>query len=218
MPRAAAKLMTRTQREEFRAAIRRAALPCFLERSIADVSLQEIADALGVSFWAVYRQYATRELLYREAVEPLFAELAAAAARLPRETTSVNAAVSACVRHTVAMMQTPRYRDIVFLMLRDGALQPWLHPTYRQTIVAPLVRGLESSVRHAGDRHALVIGIRPGVADRALRMLEGAVVMPRLLPGSLPLLDDELAAARSAATNLLMAGTYAVEFGTPAAA
>lgn len=210
--------MRRTQREAFRAAIRDAALPRFLERSIADVSLQGIADALGVSFWTVYRQYPTRELLYRDAVEPMFAELAAAATRLPRETGSVNAAVAACVRHVAGMMQTPRYRDVMILILRDGTLQPWLHPTYRDTIVAPLVRGLESAVRHAGDRHALVIGIRPGVADRALRLLEGAIVMPRLLPGSLPLLEEDLAAARSAATNLLMAGTYAVEFGTPAAA
>ena len=46
----------------------------------------------------------------------------------------------------------------------------------------------------------------------------GTWLLPRLLPNSVPLSDEEVAAARQAAINGLMAATYAVEFAESAAA
>ncbi|MFC3714238.1 TetR/AcrR family transcriptional regulator [Sphingoaurantiacus capsulatus] len=210
--------MTAVEREQFRAAIRAAALPLFLERPIADLTLKGVAEAMGASFWAVYRQYETREVLYRAAVAPLIDEVAAVAARTPRTTASVGAAVGACVRHAVELMQGARYRDMFYLLLRDGAGQDWIEPIYRDRIVGALVRGFEAAVRRAGDQHGLVIGIQPGTSQRVIRTLESNLLLPRLLPNSVPLSDEEVAAARQAAVNGLMAATYAVEFAEPAAA
>jgi AcrR family transcriptional regulator len=211
-------MATPAAREQFRADIRAAALPFFLARPMADMTLRGVAEAMGVSFWTVYRQYETRESLYRAAVMPLLDEVAAAAARFPRLTTSVGAAVAACVRHSVELMQRSRYRDVFYLLLRDGASQDWLEPIYRERIVGTLVRGFETAVRRAGDQHGLVIGVRPGASQRVIRTLESTILVPRLLPNSVPLSDEELAAARQAAINMLMTATYAVEFSEPAAA
>jgi AcrR family transcriptional regulator len=210
--------MTAAERARFRAQIRAAALPLFIERPVTDMTLRSVSETIGVSFWAVYRQYETREALYRAAVAPLLEEIAEAAARVPRVTASVGAAVNACVRHAAELMQEPRYRDMFFLLLRDGASQDWIEPIYRDKVVGALVRGLEAAVRRAGDRHGMVIGVRPGVAPRVLRTLESTLIVPRLLANSVPLSDEELAAARQAAVNTLMAATYAVEFSEPAAA
>ena len=210
--------MTPAEREQLRSDIRAAALPLFLERPATDMTLRGVAEAMGASFWTVYRQYETREALYRAAVTPLLDAVAAAAGRTPRVTTSVGAAVTACVRHAVELMQRSRYRDVFFLLLRDGASQDWIEPIYRERIVGGLVRGFEAAVRRAGDQHGLVIGIRPGSSQRVIRTLESTILVPRLLPNSVPLSDEELAAARQAAINTLMAATYAVEFSEPAAA
>lgn len=205
-------------RERFRAEICAAALPMFLERPITDLTLKAVAEAMGASFWPVYRQFETREALYRASVTPLLESVAAAALRCPRVTTSVGAAVVACVRHASELMQHSAYRDIFFLLLRDGASQDWIEPIYRERIVGALVRGFEAAVRRAGDQHGLVIGIRPGASQRIIRTLESTILVPRLLPNSVPLSDEELAAARQAAISALMAATYAVEFSEPAAA
>lgn len=210
--------MTAVEREKFREQIRAAALPLFLERPVTDLTLRAVAEAMGASFWPVYRQYETREALYRAAVTPLLETVAAGAARMPRVTTSVGAAVHACVRHAVDLMQRSRYRDVFFLLLRDGASQDWIEPIYRERIVGTLVRGFDAAVRKAGDQHDMVIGIRPGVSQRVIRTLESTILVPRLLPNSVPLSDEELTAARQAAVNTLMAATYAVEFAESAAA
>jgi len=211
--------MTAAERQAFRSEIRKTALPFFLDRAIADVSLQSIADAMGVSFWSVYRQYETRELLYRAALEPALAELATAAAACPYVTTSVRAAVAASIRHASDLMQRDLYRQLLFILVRDGGSQDWLTAFYSEQIIEPLCRCIERAIRRAGDEQGFVIGIEPGASRRALRMLESRIVMPRLLPHEeLTGQEDSLAAIRDAATTTLIAATYSVEFAEPAAA
>lgn len=209
---------TTSDRDRRRADIAAAALPLFLERPSANVPLREIAEAIGVDFFVVYRRFTDRDQLYRAAVMPLIERIAVKLAGAPPPGGSVRDTIVSHVRVATDMLQTPAYRDLAFLRLRDGALQPWLDRAYRTAIARPFERGLDAAVRRAGDTAGLVIGIHPGTSGRILRWLEGAIVAPMLFPRAEPLSREELDLLRQTAVARLIAATYAIDFAETVAA
>lgn len=207
-----------SDRDQRRADIAAAALALFIKRPSGDVALREIAEAIGVDFFVVYRRFADRDQLYRAAVMPLIERIAAQLAGTPPPAGSVRDAIAGHVRLATDMLQTPAYRDLAYLRLRDGALQPWLDRAYRNAIAGPFERELDAAVRRAGDAAGLIIGIRPGTSGKMLRWLEGAIVAPMLFPGAEPLHCEELDLLRQTAVARLIAATYAIEFTETVAA
>ena len=207
-----------SERERRRADIAGAALALFLKRPVAHVPLREIAEAIGVDFFVVYRQFADRDQLYRSAVTPLIDRLAAQLAGPSPTIGSVREAIAANIRDLTDLLRSSAYRDLAYLRLRDGALQPWLDRTHRAAIVRPFERRLESAIRRAGDAAGLTIGIRPGVGGKVFRWLEGAIAAAGLFPGAEPLTRDELDALRQTAVARLFAATYAIELAETVAA
>jgi len=207
-----------SDRDRRRADIAAAALALFLKRPSANVPLREIAEAIGVDFFVVYRRFADRDQLYRAAVMPLIEGIAAQLAAAPPPAGSVRDTIAGHVRIASDMLQTPAYRDLAYLRLRDGVLQPWLDRAYRSAIARPFERGLDAAVRRAGDAVGLIIGIRPGTSGKMLRWLEGAIVAPMLFPGTEPLPREELDLLRQTAVARLIAATYAIEFAETVAA
>ncbi len=209
-------MSARTQ--QLRADIAAAALPLFLARPGASVPLREVAAAMGVDFFVVYRQFPDRDRLYEAAVTPLVEGIAARAAAAPRKPRSVGDAVTGQLRHIAELFQTRAYRELLYLVMRDGALQPWLEEAYRNSVATPLERNLEAAVRRGGEALGLTVGIHPGTAARVLRQLEAALVAPALLPGAEAVLPADVEAARDMAAKRLVAATYALDLTEPVAA
>ena len=205
-------------REKLRADIAAAALALILKRPSANVPLREVAEAVGVDYFVVYRQFASRDDLYRAAVTSLIEQVAAPLVVGTVAAGSVRETIVDQVRTAAEALQTKAYRDLTYLRLRDAELQPWLAAACRAAITAPFERRLDAAVRRAGDESGLVIGIRPGVSGRVFRWLEGAIVAPALFPDAEPLARDELDLLRQTAVARLIAATYSVEFAEPVAA
>lgn len=210
--------ITAAERERRRAEIAAAALSLFIRRPSAEVPLREIAEAIGVDFFVVYRQFADRDQLYRAAVKPLVETIAAQLPGPAPAGGSVRDTIASHVRIATELLQTAAYRDLAYLRVRDGTAQPWLDGAYRDSIARPFERGLDAAVRRAGDAAGLIIGIQPGASGKLFRWLEGAIVAPALLPGAEPLSRDDFELLRQRAIARLMASTYAVDLaGTVAA-
>lgn len=196
---------------------RKAALECFLRNSFSEVTIQSVADAMSVSYWTVYRQYKTKEALFRAAAEPLFETVASELRQSRMETSSVSGAIASCVRHASDVMLSHNYLEMSLLLIREGTNHPWLEICYRQKAIQPAAFRFDAAVRAAGDANGLIIGVQPKASERVVRMLETSLVLPRLLPGREPLSDAEVSAARQSAASALLAATYAVDFNEAAA-
>lgn len=208
--------MTSAQREAFRAEIRKAAQTLFLERSPANASLRHVAEALGVSFWSVYRQYETRECLFRAAIPPLFEEVSASLSDAVRIASTVRASIFATVGEIAQTMRQSAYRDLVYVVVRDGHTERWLEDSYRTHLLNAAARSIEAAVHRSGSKLGHLIGIDDAAAVKAVLLLEAALIHPRVLPGMRPIVDDSDELCNSIA-NQVQAATFALTLNASAA-
>jgi AcrR family transcriptional regulator len=210
--------MSPEDKARFKARIRAAALPLFRQAPPSDATIKRIAEALGASYWSVYRQYDAREALYRDVVSELVGQVGAGISIVRDPALSVSATVHAAVHAIAGLMSKACYRDMLLFVFRDAAAFDWLYELYQANVLERFTKVVEALVLEAGKRHELVIGIEPGAAVRAVRTLETMIVLPRLLPGAISPKTFEVKAALDAAASGLMSATYAIDFSPSEAA
>lgn len=167
----------RKRREE----IAEGALSLYLERPWPNVSIDEIADRLGISYWQVYYSFDGQEDVYRAAAQRLVDRLATRIAEAPVPKNSVNRTIHDYVRHAASVVGSEDYARLVFLAMRDEHTDPWVRQAYEGKVAGPLRRGLEIAVKNAGDKNGLDMIVLHGTSERYLTMLETALALPRLL-------------------------------------
>jgi hypothetical protein len=111
------------------------------------------------------------------------------------------------------IVASEKYRQLLYLLLRDRAAHPWIEEIYERRVARPLCRGLERAVQEAGDRIGAAIFFRGNVVRRCLRKLEASLALPRLLPGGEGEEAEQRARLVQAVAGEAMAASYAYELG-----
>jgi len=167
--------------QERREDITAGVLPLYIARPWAAVSIEDIADNLGISYWQVYYSFDGQEDVYRGCVTRLIETVTKRFEEAPIPLASVNRAIQNYIRHAADIVASDAYQHLLFLRLRDEHTDPWIRTAYENKIAEPLRKGLEDAVAQAGKRHGLKIVILHGVRERCLTMLEAALALPKLL-------------------------------------
>ncbi|QLC24756.1 TetR/AcrR family transcriptional regulator [Parasphingopyxis algicola] len=157
------------------------ALPLFLARPWANVTVEDIAAETGLSFWQIYYSFDGQEDVYRTSVTRLFDRLAKRVADRPEPGKTVLETVRKHVDFTAGILRDRSYRQILYLRIRDEPMEPWLSIQYRKKIAVPLIRNVKSAVSEAGNRQGLSIAVDDECCRQMLASLEARIAFPSLL-------------------------------------
>lgn len=183
--------MGSVSREELRrqeAAVIAACADQLARRPLAEVTVQAVAQAAGLSVFSAHRAVRrivghSRRHFIRRGVLQLTSMIADQAAAGPAPRASVLETIEASVAHMAEIAQSFAFRGLFRLVVCEGAFRPWLHELYEGRVAAAFCQQLERSVGAAGRQAGLEIFFDPGVPREVLRRLEAAFALPLLLPG-----------------------------------
>lgn len=153
-------------------------------------TVQEIADATGLSRRAVYNHFACPEALYQAALHELVSELGERIGMdLPREFPPARA-IHDFVRFAADLLSSEINLTVWRAIIRDGAAQPWLTGAYVRLVREPLARAVELYLL----RRRIIRDDPQRAAEQLIGMIEAACVTPRLLEsGNSPASEQETA-------------------------
>lgn len=131
-----------------RCAIEAAAYRLFVERGYADVSIEQIADAAGISRRTVYNKFAGKDQIYRAVFGAALEQLRALAPITPVHPAHVRDLLRLYTGAMSELAAHPDMIDLLRVLLRDANAQPWLAEAYRHHIRTPICDAFECDVRH----------------------------------------------------------------------
>jgi AcrR family transcriptional regulator len=171
----------RPRSEKARQAILDAAGELLLERGLAAVSMDAVAEQAGVSKATIYRWWPTKETL---ALDALFTEWAAVAPQ-PRDTGSLRGDLIALLRPWARLVSSRPYGRVIAGLVTEAQTDPAFAALYQERIVQPRRDQAREIFRRAIERGEIPAGVKVEVA---LDLLYGPLYH-RLLHGHAPLND-----------------------------
>jgi AcrR family transcriptional regulator len=189
-----------------------------VDRPFEQLSLNGIADACGISLWALRYNFDNVDRLYRAVAHHLIEKVV--------DQASCAAAVSPVVVDTIAdyarfvadLVRRPDYRDLLYLVVRNGRHHEWLRSAYEQRIVGRICADLEQRIRQSGERHGLNIVLRDHAAQRFHRRIETELVLSSLLPSPVDREPVDLDKLLKEIVRETFEATYVFEWGAATAA
>jgi AcrR family transcriptional regulator len=171
----------RPRSEKAHRAILDAAAELLLDRGLAAVSVDAVAERAGVSKATIYRWWPTKESL---ALDALYTEWAAARPS-PRDTGSLRGDLLSLLRPWARVASSRPYGRVIAALITEAQTDPVFAAEYRQRVVEPRRDQARAIFSRAADRGEIAPGIKVEVA---LDLLYGALYH-RLLHGHGPLND-----------------------------
>lgn len=154
----------------------------FVQHGFAEVSIERIAEAAGVSRRTVYNKFIDKVAIYRAAVEPAIAELEAVAQVAPAPSSDDPRAMLR--RHAdalVAVLDHPKMIDLLRLLVLDREVQPWVARAFVAQIRLPLRAALRADLEAAVAAGQLAPGEAAVRVEQFFGTLLGLIAYPRLL-------------------------------------
>jgi AcrR family transcriptional regulator len=168
-------------------AILTAAADLLLERGLAEVSMDAVADRAGVSKATIYRWWPTKETL---ALDALYTQWTAAAP-VPRDTGSLRGDLLELLRPWVRLVRTGSSARVIAALLAEVQSDPAFAAQYRQRVTEPRRDQAREVFGRAVDRGE----ISPDTdTEVALDLIYGPLYL-RLLQGHAPLTDAFVSSA-----------------------
>ncbi|WP_380874508.1 hypothetical protein ACFB49_48410 [Sphingomonas sp. DBB INV C78] len=144
-------------------------------------TVQDIADATGLSRRAVYNHFPNPEALYRATLRDLLGELGdMVEVDLPREA-HPEQAIQDFACFATALLSSDINLLIWAAIIRDDGAEDWLAAAYARLVRQPLVRSLEIYLLHRRIRDDLPRLDPERAAEQLVGMIEAASVTPSLL-------------------------------------
>jgi AcrR family transcriptional regulator len=172
----------RPRSEKARAAVLDAAAELLLDRGLAAVSMDAVADRAGVSKATIYRWWPTKESL---ALDALYTNWAAAGPP-SRDTGSLRGDLLALLRPWARLASSRPYGRVIAALLTEVQTDPAFAAEYRQRVVEPRRDQARAVIRRAVERGEIAAGTQVEVV---LDLLYGPLYH-RLLHGHADL-DDQ---------------------------
>lgn len=190
----------------------------FASRPAEQMGFNAIAEACGVSLWALRYNFGDAETLFKAIADHLIEQIGQAARAHPGAAGQTIDALSAQAEFLAGLFESDSYRDLLILVLRAGRERPWLRDAYETSILDMLAHSVETMVGDGGRQRNVTILMREGGARRFVKRLETAFALAPLLPaGELPSAEDR-EQLLGEATREAFAATYLFEWSVPAAA
>jgi AcrR family transcriptional regulator len=138
----------RPRSEKARTAVLDAAAELLLDRGLAAVSMDAVADRAGVSKATIYRWWPTKESL---ALDALYTGWAAARPQ-PRDTGSLRRDLLSLLRPWARLASSRPYGRVIAALLTEVQTDPAFAAEYRQRVVEPRRDQARAIVRRAVER------------------------------------------------------------------
>jgi AcrR family transcriptional regulator len=143
-----APLRGRPRSEKARTAVLDAAAELLLDRGLAAVSMDAVADRAGVSKATIYRWWPTKESL---ALDALYTGWAAARPQ-PRDTGSLRGDLLSLLRPWARLASSRPYGRVIAALLTEVQTDPAFAAEYRQRVVEPRRDQARAILRRAVER------------------------------------------------------------------
>jgi AcrR family transcriptional regulator len=177
------------------------------EPGLAPLSIAAVAAASGARPRSIRHWFGDAETLYRLAVARELAALAAPLAWSPAPGTRRRDAVGHFARICAELFSSEAYRRLAFLLMRDGALRPWLVGQHRREVIEAVQAGLARVVRQASGGAEIRSSGTRAFAGRLQREL----ALPTLLPGQKGPTRREMITIAEEAADAAMNSVYAAD-------
>lgn len=211
------------RRTEHKARLLDAVAEHLVDHPFERMSLMNVAEACGVSMWALRYNFKNIERLFRVTAGHLIKSVLQQAEYQPPQTASVLDAIHRYALFLAGLVQTREYRNLLYLVIRNGRHHRWLEEEYEQRIVSGLCRDLEAVV-DAARQQGSNVAIRKDAPRRFHKRIETELALSALLPplreGVPPDLDKlmrEISREAFEATYA-MDSSYVLELATASAA
>lgn len=190
--------------------------PIFVDHPYEHLSLQGVADARGLSLWALRYHFGNVERLFRAVATRLIDHISRRPAYRPEPGARVMDVVAGYAAFLADLFEDETYRNLLYLVLRNGRGHAWLERAYERTVVARFEASLETLVLDAGRAHGAPVLLADGSARRLYKRLETELALSALLPSGASLVERS-EAIRAAACQAF-AASYVFDWQVPAAA
>ncbi|MEH6576839.1 MAG: TetR/AcrR family transcriptional regulator [Amphritea sp.] len=177
------------QSERKRAAIVDAAINEFREKGFQATSMDALSARAGVSKRTVYNHFANKEALFQEIIQQLFSYSAELTDYTYHPERPLDEQLSAIARQKLELMKTPRFRDLVKVLMAECIHSPELTSMAMEQL-SQQEQGLDSWISAAIADNKLK-GVEPHyAADQFMALIKSSAFWPQVLMG-MPFPDDE---------------------------
>jgi AcrR family transcriptional regulator len=145
-------------------------------------SVRAIAASAGMSARSTYYWYGDIATLYRLAVTRQIEALAAPLSWSPAPATLLREAVMLYAEICARLFASEDYRRLAYLVMRDGAANPWLVRKHEQGIMEAARAGLARVVGQIRTPREIQLEIRASGTRAFVKRLQGELALPMLLP------------------------------------
>jgi AcrR family transcriptional regulator len=146
------------------------------------LSLQGVADACGISLWALRYNFDNVDRLFRAVATHLMEAVLRQADYVPPRLPAVIDAIVHYAEFVANLVRSPEYRNLLYFVIRNGRHHQWLEAAYDKRIAARLCDMLETAILDAGLRHGVGILLREGAARQFHKRIETEFALSTLLP------------------------------------
>ena len=200
--------------------IERVAFCVVHHHGIKGLTMQGIAEATGVSLWALRYGFDNVDRLFRAVVADYVRRIQD---RLRYDRPARGAVIDSIHDYAAFLaeaMRSEEYRDFLYLVVRNGNDHNWLQEAYERQIVGNMVRDIDRLVLAAGQSHGTTILLKEGAASRFVKRIETELVLPSLLPPFRPAssADGEVSDLVRAMARELFEASYVFEWEPASAA
>ena len=189
-----------------------------VDRPFEQLSFNGIAEACGISLWALRYNFDNVDRLFRAVAHHLIEKvLEQARCEAPVSAVVVDS-IADYARFVAELVQRPDYRDLLYLVLRNGRHHEWLRSAYQQRVVGRICADLAERIRRSGERHGLNIVLRDHAAQRFHRRIETELVLSTFLPSPAEREPVDLDKLLKEIVRETFEATYVFDWGATAAA
>ncbi len=157
---------------------------CIIDQPVEQLSFSGIAEASGVSIWALRYNFDDIDGLFRAVALHVIDEVARKSSYETPVLANVQDTIADYARFIAALVQSSEFRDLLLIVLRNNSRMGWLNRFYQERIVQGICSELERRIRLAGEQHGLPVLIREGATHRFYSRIETLCGLSGLLPGS----------------------------------
>lgn len=189
----------------------------FVDHPYENLSLQGVADASGISMWALRYHFGNVDRLFRAVARQLISDVAERLAYRPEPDARVMEVIAGYAAFLAELFEDDAYRSLLYLVLRNGRRYPWLERAYEREVVTRFASPLDTLVLDASRVHGAPVLLTDGTARRLYKRLETELALTALLPSGASTGIEREEAIRAAACQAFSA-TYVFDWRVPSAA
>lgn len=153
----------------------------FVERGFAEVTMEQIAEAAGVSRRTLYYKFKDKDEIFCRAFEPVIDELSAAVLVDADDLDDPAEVIERYARATTTLMANPRLHEVLRVLVHDADTHPWLSQIFLARVRTPARESFKAAIRRLKAQGALRGLDEEAACEQFFGQMMGSIVVPRLL-------------------------------------